>query len=304
MSKKKPTPDEFERSLHKGYSSYNQRVGTWWHDQSNNRAHKAAYKNICDYLKKSLPTGKKNPGYIVDYACGNGAFLKELALKFSKSKIVGYDGSSLMLGYAKERLSLVNIEAERMPIAKTFQSKGPRVRLAKTVLPNFNFPKHKADIAVFLFPNLTCAPKERNVYHKNGYRNRKDTNMCELLCRFREMDPEDEVDVGDPDELYDDLMTNKVISKNLRLLLKKGGYLIRTDYANAPRHELTDLTQWRTMFTEAALNLEIKGEISEILFDFLKSEYRRSSVILDVYHQTNSKEDMTGGYFSSVLKAV
>jgi len=152
MPKSKPTPDEFERSLHRGHSSYNQRVGNWWDDQSNNPPHKRAYKNICQYLKKNLPTGKKNPRYIVDYACGNGAFLKELAVQFPKSKIVGYDGSSLMLGFARERLALVNIEAELMPISKTFDNKGPRVRLAETILPNFKFPKHKADVAVFLFP--------------------------------------------------------------------------------------------------------------------------------------------------------
>ncbi len=303
MTAKKPSPEDFERSLTKGHSSYNSRVGHWWDLQSNNKAHKRAYLNICNHLKKTLPSSKKNPKWIVDYACGNGAFMSVLAKAFPKSKIVGLDGSTLMLNKAKDKLAQSKTEAELVSPEDIFNKKLPRVRLAQTILPNFKIEPNKFDVAIFLFPNLTCAPKERKTYYKNGYNHKKDTRMGELLARFREMDPEDELEPGNPEAIFDDLMISRVISRNLRMLLKKGGYCLRSDYANAPRDELTDLTIWRTLFSEGAFDMEIKDESSELFFEFLGSQYNKSKVILDVYHQTADPSDKEGGFFSSIFKA-
>jgi len=79
------------------------------------------------------------------------------------------------------------------------------------------------------------------------------------------MDPEDEVAVIKPADLYESLMTDRVISRNLRHLLKPKGICFKVDYANAHRGELSQLTQDRSLFTEGALERPIKDLKSVVL---------------------------------------
>jgi SAM-dependent methyltransferase len=304
MGKKKRPNIDFEKLLKKGHGCYDAKVGKWWATQARDRAHIKAYTDICCYLERQLDSRGAKAEVIVDYACGDGSFLKRLARHFPKARILGLDGSGLMLKTARSILLKQKIDANFVKTTECFRKDGPRVRLVKTVLPNFKFEEGQADAVIFLFPNLTCSDKERKRYEKNGYNRRRDVCVAEMLCRFREMDPEDEVATVDPDECFDDLMTNKVISRNLRRMLKSGGLLIRSEYANAPRHELTDLTQWRSLFAEGALDLPIKEVRAENIFRFLNSEYHRSAVILDVYHQSGDPTDKEGGYFCSAFEAV
>ena len=67
---------------------------------------------------------------------------------------------------------------------------------------------------------------------------------------------------------------------------------------------LSELTNWRSFFTEGALDKEVKGEKAEVFFKYLRNDFRRSQVILDVYHQTKDESDKSGGYFISTFKAV
>ena len=301
MRKKKLPKINFESCLSRGHGTYNRKVGDWWNGQAENSAHKRAYKNIAGYFQTSLNHNGNRAIFIADYACGNGSFIIEMARKFPRAKFVGLDGSRLMLELAEQNLQKHGIEAEQCPGSRCFNNRGARVRLVKTVLPNFTLPKGKADAAAFIFPNLTAATKERPRYERNGYNNSKDTKVAEMLARFREMDPEEEVVKIEPDEFYDDLMTSKVLSRNLRHLLKKDGALLKVDYANAPREELSELTQWRSLFTEGALDVPIKGNHAEQNFRYLDSRYHRSSVILDVYHQSGDPSDIEGGYFFSQI---
>ena len=299
---------DFEKLLSEGPDSYNQEVGSWWNQQAENKAHKIAYKNISLYLKSQLPKSLKKP-VIVDYACGTGAFMAELLKIIPDARIIGLDGSEKMLEIAKQRISKKGISCEIISQRKygKFKEKQrdfTQVQLLDSVLPNFALPKGKADVGIFLFPNLVCAPEYREYYDKHGYQDNQDTEVATLLARFREMDPEDEIEPEDPEVLYDDLMTSKVLSRNLRHLVKRKGFLLRTDYANAPRKELTSLTQWRTLFSEGALDIPIKGIASKPLFSYKHSLYKKSSVILDVYHQTQDPTDKEGGYYASFFQAV
>jgi hypothetical protein len=99
-------------------------------------------------------------------------------------------------------------------------------------------------------------------------------------------------------------MTDRVISRNLRLLLKKGGECFKVDYANAHRDELSHLTQMRSLFVEGALEEPVKDLRSEAFFRYVSNKFYRSQVILDVYHQTKDPSDKTGGYFISEFKAI
>lgn len=301
---KKPLHFDFTRALARGHVSYDATVGSWWESQSADEAHKRAYRHAAEYTRDSLKKAKIKAPLIVDYACGGGHFLLELARLIPDARIVGLDGSQKLLGLTLARCEAAGVSAALLAGDKAFVSGGPRVRLVQTKLPNFKLPTGKADAVAFVFPNIAPGPSDQPVYDRNGYLNRGDAAVAKLLARFREMDPEDEVTTEKPALLFDGYMTERVLSRNIRGLLKPKGLWIKVDYANALRSELTDLSQWRCLFSECALEIPIKGLKSEVLFKLRDNVFRRSSVILDVYHQTKDPSDKTGGYFITEFAAV
>ena len=301
---KKPHEIDFTRALRRGPVSYDAAVGAWWETRAADAPHQRAYAHVADAVRDSLRKRRVKSPLIVDYACGGGQFLLELARRIPDARIVGLDGSRKLLGLTAARCEAQGLEAVVTTGAKAFAAGGPRVRLVQTKLPNFRIPQGQADAVVFVFPNITPAPDDQSVYDRNGYLNRGDTAVATLLARFREMDPEDEVTREKPDILLDGYMTERVLSRHIRGLLKTGGRWFKVDYANAPRAELTELSQWRCLFAECALEQPIKGLRSEVLFRLRGNDFRRSSVILDVYHQTRDPSDKTGGYFISEFEAV
>lgn len=317
-SRNKKAPDiDFEKAFLKGHRSYDTKVGDWWDAQASNGAHRKAYREVALSIRRQLGragraarssgprSGKAGSApLIVDYGCGSGHFLVELAALYPQARIVALDGSTLMLARARLRLAAAGIAAEEVDAEAGFAARGPRIRLVRTSLPNFSLPQGRADAVAFLFPNLTPAPADQPYYDRHGYKKRPDTTVARMLARFREMDPEDEIPTPPADELYDGLMTDRVVSRHIRSLLKRDGHWFKVDYANALREELSDLTNWRGLFTEGALEEEIKGETAEIYFKYLRNDFRRSQVILDVYHQTKDESDRTGGYFISTFRAV
>lgn len=308
--KARHVPDiDFEKAFLKGHRSYDTAVGDWWHGQASNGAHLKAYRTIAlsirAQLARSRLAGSGGPGrkLVVDYACGSGFFLAYLAALLPDVRIVALDGSKRMLAKARERLETAGIEADMVSPKAAFEASGPRVRLVKTNLPNFSLPAGRADAVAFLFPNLTPAPGDQPYYDRHGYKKRMDVNVCKILSRLREMDPEDEVNTTPPEDMFDGLMTDRVISRHIRHLLKPGGLWFKVDYANADRDELSHLTRIRSFFSEGALREPVKDLKAESFFNYLRNKFHRSQVILDVYHQTKDPSDRTGGYFISTFKA-
>src|SRR6185295_7485105 len=85
-------PDiDFQRAFARGRKSYDTPVGDWWEGRSSDPAHQRAYARIADFLAGRF--GSRQPRLIVDYACGNGAFLPHLAARFPRTRIVALDGS-------------------------------------------------------------------------------------------------------------------------------------------------------------------------------------------------------------------
>lgn len=305
---KKPLEFDFTRALARGRASYDAKVGQWWELRAADAPHARAYRHSAEYLRDSLRRARvKNP-LIVDFACGGGHFLLELAKLIPEARIVGLDGSKKLLALSRARCEAEGISAAELPghkgMSAAFAAGGPRVRLVRTNLPNFSLPKGKADAVAFVFPNIAPGPDDQPLYDRHGYLNRTDGAVAKMLARFREMDPEDEVSTEKPDVLFDGYMTERVISRDIRALLKPKGLWIKVDYANALRSELTELSQWRCLFSECALEAPIKGLKSEVLFRMRGNVFRRSSVILDVYHQTRDPSDKTGGYFITKFEAV
>lgn len=295
-------PDiDFDNLLSQGASTYDSAVGHWWHTRSLDLAHRRAYTHIASLASGFCQAWSKQPKVIVDYACGGGSFLGELLRTFPKSHIVGLDGSDNLLKECEKAHSGV---CELLDQQHAFKPHSKPVSLAKTNLPNFRLPESKCDLAFLNFPNLVPDPAHLGEFNRNGYCNRADNEVARMLARFREMDPDDETITTPADELFDEYMTARVFSRNLRKLLRKGGILIRVEYTQAPREQLTELTQWRNLFAEGALEEPIKGKYSEAFFRLVGSEYRRSKVILDVFHQTGDPDDKHGGYMVSIFEAI
>lgn len=299
----KERPDlDFDKLLTQGAATYDSSVGEWWHNRTLDAAHRKAYAHIAQAAHWTLQThGLPEPKYILDYACGGGALLGPLRQEFPDSTLIGLDGAESLLSQCALKFKQ---EAARVDSSKIFARGGASLRLARCVLPDFDQPKGKADLVVFAFPNLVPDEHHLHQFNDNGYSHVGDNDVAHLLARFREMDPADEVPVLPPDELFDDLMTQRVYSRHLRHLLKKGGVLVRAEYTQAPREQLTDLTRWRMLFAEGALEKPIKGQQAQAFFQFLGSQYCKSSVILDVFHQTGNPDDKRGGYMVSFYQAV
>jgi hypothetical protein len=98
----------------------------------------------------------------------------------------------------------------------------------------------------------------------------------------------------DPD-LLQSLLVNRVISKNLRSLVKRGGRCLRVELANARREEFPNVFQKRFLFQEGSLNKSLSDQSLMQPFELVRSEYHRSKAMEDANEQTGDESDRKGG---------
>ena len=294
---------DFDKEFELGNECYNNSVGDWWYSRSMDYTHQKAYRNIVKYMKESISKLNISPEFIVDYACGPGSMLALLAKSFPNSKIIGLDGSRKMLEHASNFLIKKKIKFKFAKPEDAFDEDESQVRLVETKLPNFSLPKEKADVVLFMFPNIVPKDEEQEYYDGHGYKNQNDEAVGKELANFKEEDSKDNPK-DDPEELLDQILTLKVISRNISNLLKSNGMQFRVEYSASKREELTDGEQLRTKFEEGSLDKEINDKKAEQIFKLADSVYKRSKVILDVYHQTKDEEDKKGGYMISTLQRI
>ena len=278
---------DFDRELNEGKETYDHILGEWWQSRSNDAAHRYAYRKIASHVKSFFPG---IPEKIIDYGCGGGELLSRLYRRFPESRLVGIDGSSMLLEETGRRL-------------RHLDKKWPqRVELVETELPDFSLPSGEADLLVFAFPNIVPDP-DKDEFNEKCLED-EEFEVAEYLSEAREPDPEDETVTDDSETLYDSLMTDRVLSHNLRGLLKRGGICVRVEYANSERDELSKLVEQRLAFEEGSLSRPVDEYRLKPLFALLDSVYLRSKVIEDVYHQTGDKDDKVGGYHLTSLYAL
>ncbi len=273
------SPIDFDKTLADGLGAYNRKVGQWWVGQTRNKAHEAAYKNIASHVVRCAP---KKSGLLVDYACGTGLIMKQLVKALPAWTFLGIDGSKVMLS-----------------VAETWAGAKRKKRLAAiefccAKLPDFSASATQADVIVFAFPNIVSGPSERRQAEK---RFPKDRDLARLLARKQEKGKK-------ADELFDQLLMSRMVSRNLRRLLRKGGLCVRVDYSQAERHELRRFDLLSTLFEEGSLNTTQAHLRPQKFFKLLSSQYYPSAVILDVYDQTKDQDFLEGGYLVSVLEAI
>lgn len=279
----------FDRELDRGRVCYEEKVGRWWQNQALNRPHQAAYRRIAGFVREAAP---KSTGLIVDYACGSGQFLTRLPRRFPRSRFLGLDGSAYMLGLARQRLARLGKDAL------------DRTTLRHSSLPSFSLPRGRADVVVFAFPNVVLSAWQSRELRAFRLRHRGNLEAARYLAAAREPDPEDETEEMDEETLFENLLDDDLVARNLRMLLKPGGLCIRAEYCNSHRREFTPLVRRRKAFEEGSLIWSVNGKATKPYFRLVRSRYVRSKVIEDVYHQTRDDEDKLGGYAITLLKAL
>lgn len=269
---------DFTQTLASGLGAYNTNVGQWWVHKARNAAHAAAYLNIANHV---VLCAQRESGLIIDYGCGTGLLMKRLVDVLPAWKLLGIDGSKVMLGGAE---TWARAKRKGRPASIEF-------RLAK--LPDVSVSTPKANIIVFTFPNIVSVASERRRFEEI-FRNDRDVARC--LATEQE---------GEGFEaLYDSLFMSRVVARNLRLLLRKGGLCFRVDYSQGARHELGRFDKLSTLFEEGSLNARQSRLKPQKFFELIYSHYYPSAVIRDVYEQTKDKDFLEGGYLVSLLKAI
>lgn len=270
---------DFTQSLASGLGAYNTNVGQWWVHKTRNAAHAAAYMNIADHVVECV---RGEEGLIIDYGCGPGHLMKRLADLLPAWKLLGIDGSKVMLRGAETWARAT----------QNGRSASIEFRLAK--LPDFSITAPKADIIVFTFPNIVSVASERRQFEDIFPRDR-------ALAGFLAMKQEQGEGV---EALYDSLFMSRVVARNLHFLLRKGGLCVRVDYSQGARDELGRFDQLSTLFEEGSL-IERQSRLKpQKFFELIYSHYYPSAVIRDVYEQTKDKDFLEGGYWVSLLQAI
>ncbi len=268
-------------------ANYCGELGRWWFAQAENPSHKYAYRNIANYIHASLT---HYPGLIVDYACGAGSLLTRLSKRFPRSRFVGLDGSSFLLNLARRRLARMGRDVLK------------RVTLIETLLPSFQMSPLMADLVIYTFPNMVPPGTRSESDLDERGTEPHELAIGELLVQSSDL--RDAHKGEDPVTVLQRLRFGRLVSLNLRGLLRRGGICVRVEYARVRRHELSRGDYLQTAFEEGSLDMEVEGIMPEHWFRVLASSFFRSRVTEDVYQQTGDEHDRGGGYVITVLRAI
>lgn len=276
---------DFDRALAGERVPYTRGVGRWWRRRSDDSAHAYAYRKIAEKIGTFI---RRDDPMIVDYGCGTGQLLALLHRRYPQSSLMGVDGSSLMLGVARERF------------LRTGSEESSPGRFVRKGLPDFSLPLEAADIVVFTFPHIICDPGR---IRRMARRFRREAAAARYLVKTLKFETEGGAP-SDEDDPVASLFLDRMISRNLRGMLKPGGVCVRVEYGEAGAGELTELEELISGFEEGSLTAPINQVPTEQYFEVSTCEFYRSGVIRDVFEQTQDTRYEKGGYFITVLKAV
>jgi hypothetical protein len=267
---------------------YNGITGKWWLERAADTAHQTAYRNIAGFVRNSM---SRDPRLIVDYACGAGDLLVQLGPLFPDSRLIGVDGSSLLLNRAKSRMS-------RLP-----RNCAERISLIESALPGQAALCAQADLIIYCFPNMMPSSAEEE---RNGAGCRLSETERRIAQRLTKEDNSDEVGrhFAPAAESWNPLEHGRSISWDIRRFLVRGGICVRAEYATTRRHEWSELELQQVSFEEGSLDTVADGVRLRPWFRVLASAYFRSKVLEDVFQQTGDERDTNGGYLITILRAV
>jgi SAM-dependent methyltransferase len=265
---------------------YNGIEGNWWLERAADAPHQRAYRNIAAFVRNSF---SQSPPLIVDYACGTGNLLALLGRCFPDSRLVGLDGSALLLDRAEELLSRLPGDVAR------------RIGLIETALPAETAPCRPAELVTYCFPNMMPSRDEEESCDTSLGLSDGERRIAEILLEKGATTGGRHLRVQ---ESWNPLAYNRSISRDLRGLLVRGGTCVRAEYATTRRHEWSALELQQVSFEEGSLESAPGGARLKPWFRVLASAYFRSKVLEDVFQQTGDEQDRDGGYLITVLRAL
>jgi len=289
MSSKNRVKVDFEKELRTNFRGYNTTLTRWWNIRACNKSHCNAYSNIARYVTTHIDL---IPSLVIDYGCGTGRLLGELAVRFVETKFIGIDGSSAMLKTAKTYLR------------KEAPNLLNRIKLLKAPLPSKLLLCKRADLVTFTFPHILSNLYDLDLNSFLEFLTYSEIENAVILAEGKGVEEVSKENTDEDPDLLQSLLANRVISKNLRSLVKRGGYCLRVELANARREEFPNVFQKRFSFQEGSLYKSLSDQSVQQPFELVRSEYHRSKVMEDAYEQTGDESDKKGGYWISLLKAL
>jgi SAM-dependent methyltransferase len=280
---------DFEKELRTNFRGYNTTLTRWWNIRACNKSHCNAYRNIANYVTTQIDPV---PSLVIDYGCGTGRLLSALAIRFVETKFIGIDGSSAMLKTAKTYLR------------KEAPNLLNRIKLLKAPLPTKLLLGKRADLVTFTFPHILSNLYDLNINSFLEFLTYSEIENAVILSEGKGVEDVSKENTDEDHDLLQSLLVNRVISKNLRSLVKRGGYCLRVELANARREEFPEIFQKRFSFQEGSLDKSLSDQSLLQPFELLRSEYHRSKVMEDAYEQTGDESDRKGGYWISLLRAL
>ncbi|MDQ5869478.1 MAG: class I SAM-dependent methyltransferase [Thermoproteota archaeon] len=288
MSRSNRIQVDFEKELRTNFRGYNSTLTQWWNIRAGNKSHYNAYRNIARYVTTHIDF---IPSLVIDYGCGTGRLLGELAVRFVETKFIGIDGSSAMLKTAKTYLR------------KEAPNLLNRIKLLKAPLPSKLLLCKRADLVTFTFPHILSNLYDLDLNSFLEFLTYSEIENAVILAEGKGVEEVSKENTDEDPDLLQSLLVNRVISKNLRSLVKRGGYCLRVELANARREEFPNAFQKRFSFQEGSLHESLSDQTVQQPFELVRSEYHRSKVMEDAYEQTGDESDKKGGYWISLLKA-
>ena len=280
---------DFDKELRTNFRGYNTTLTRWWSIRASNKSHCNAYRNIANYVITRIDPV---PSLVIDYGCGTGRLLGALAVRFVGTKFIGIDGSSAML-----KTAMTYLRKEVPDLIK-------RIKLLKAPLPTKLLLGKRADLVTFTFPHILSNLYDLDINSFLEFLTYSEIENAVILSEGKGVNDVSKENTDEDHDLLQSLLVNRVISKNLRSLVKRGGYCLRVELANARREEFPNVFQKRFSFQEGSLAKSLSDQSVLQPFELLRSEYHRSKVMEDAYEQTGDESDRKGGYGINLLKAL
>ena len=265
----------------------------WWLERAKDGPHRRAYQTIAEAVASHA--GSKRPT-IIDYACGPGLLMARIGKLLPKARIFGLDESQGMLDAARAYLGQ-ELGAER----------ALQVQLVRSALPDFKLDLPKADVAVFSFPDFRCDLNGR-VIKRLKKQHPDDWAWSKLASKHirKQARKDDQCDENDDVFDVDRLFYERLATRNLAVLVKSGGTILRVDYAPGDRHEWVEPYVLRHDWSLGSwLPKHDRSKREATTQRFTKDlgmHYHRSRVIRDVHAQNGDEDCLQGGYSISLLQ--
>ena len=113
----------------------------------------------------------------------------------------------------------------------------------KAPLPTKLLLGKRADLVTFTFPHILSNLYDLDLNSFLEFLTYSEIENAVILSEGKGVEDVSKENIDEDPELLQSLLVNRVISKNLRSLVKRGGYCLRVELANARREEFPNYSK-------------------------------------------------------------